>query len=289
MGCPDWPRCFGRVIPPTHESELPPDYQVKYKDHGYGTVKFDPVKTWIEYINRLLGASLGLLVLSLFGFSFIYRKKDNIVILLCGFVLLLVIIEGLIGKYVVATNLKPITVSIHMWGSIFIILLLIYTISRIKKEKLSVAISQVAQLKTWVYALMILTTVQIILGTSVRQDVDIIAASMSNGGRELWIEKLGKVFYIHRSFSIIILVAHFYFIYKLRKCARENNLIVKSGYVLVGLIILESILGIILGYFNLPALIQPIHMLLSSMILSSQFFILILLLFSKDKQEVYNI
>src|SRR5436190_693985 len=136
MGCPDWPRCFGKIIPPTKESELPPDYQERYKDHGYGNAKFNVVKTWIEYINRLLGAIIGLLALSLFALSFAYKNKDNKVIKLSGIALLLVIVEGVIGKYVVSTNLKPVMVSVHMWGSIIIILLLIYTICRTKREEL---------------------------------------------------------------------------------------------------------------------------------------------------------
>ena len=48
MGCPDWPRCFGRWVPPTSEAQLPADYQAVYADHGYGEARFNVVKTWFD-------------------------------------------------------------------------------------------------------------------------------------------------------------------------------------------------------------------------------------------------
>ncbi|MBX9853448.1 MAG: COX15/CtaA family protein [Cytophagaceae bacterium] len=283
MGCPDWPRCFGRIIPPTNESELPPDYQERYKNHGYGKAKFNPVKTWIEYINRLLGALIGLFAISLFAFSFIYKGKDNAIIKLSGIVLLLVIIEGIIGKYVVSTNLKPVMVSVHMWGSIIIIVLLIYIVSRIHQQKLSAfEIERTSELKILNYLVIVFSVLQVALGTQVRQDIDIISANLDYTLRETWIEQLGNVFYIHRSFSIMIVLIHVYFIYRLRKFASHNVTLLRAGYWLLVLIGAEVIMGIVLGYWDIPAVAQPLHMLLGTMVLGMQFFILILLYYSRD-------
>ena len=72
MGCPDWPTCFGRLVPPTSESQLPPDYHERYI--GYGDTTFNVLKTWTEYLNRLLGVSIGILILTTLIRSLPFRK-----------------------------------------------------------------------------------------------------------------------------------------------------------------------------------------------------------------------
>ena len=75
MGCPDWPTCYGLIIPPTSVNQLPVNYQQLYANEGIDAEAFDVLKTWIEYINRLLGALLGLFVLIQTGLSIRYRKS----------------------------------------------------------------------------------------------------------------------------------------------------------------------------------------------------------------------
>jgi len=53
LGCPDWPTCFGRWFPPTDISQLPPDID---------PTQFNFALAWIEYINRLAGVVLGVLI-----------------------------------------------------------------------------------------------------------------------------------------------------------------------------------------------------------------------------------
>src|SRR5690606_25316889 len=59
MGCPDWPTCFGSWIPPTDVSQLPDNYKEIYGAELKGEIEFNPVKTWIEYVNRLFGVFTG--------------------------------------------------------------------------------------------------------------------------------------------------------------------------------------------------------------------------------------
>src|SRR5690606_2875632 len=106
MGCPDWPKCFGRLVPPTDEAQLPAGYEEKYiagrqaKNERFADFldrlgnsnlanrirhdesilvheEFNAAKTWTEYVNRLTGATTGLLLLlcAVFSFTFFKTKK----------------------------------------------------------------------------------------------------------------------------------------------------------------------------------------------------------------------
>merc|ERR1711965_19697 len=76
MGCPDWPTCFGQWVPPTAESQLPANYQEVYAELGYGDTRFNVVKTWTEYLNRLIGVTIGLLIFATAWVSMPLRRLD---------------------------------------------------------------------------------------------------------------------------------------------------------------------------------------------------------------------
>jgi cytochrome c oxidase assembly protein subunit 15 len=62
MGCPDWPKCFGLWIPPIHISEVPEKYWPNPRLPVDMQIQFNPVKTWTEYLNRLLGVFVGFVI-----------------------------------------------------------------------------------------------------------------------------------------------------------------------------------------------------------------------------------
>jgi cytochrome c oxidase assembly protein subunit 15 len=189
----------------------------------------------------------------------------------------MVILEGIVGKYVVSTNLKPLLISFHLWGSILIILLLIYVMVRVRKEYLSIGpIADLNQLKKLNVLLIITTIIQIIIGTQVRQQIDTLSATLGFDRRMEWIDNLDNYFGMHRSFSIVVFLLHVYFIYKLYKSG-SVSVLKWSNAGIVLLIGVEMMGGFIMGNFNIPAVIQPIHMLVATMLLGLQFFILFVL------------
>src|SRR5690606_39531861 len=63
--------------------------------------EFNPTKTWIEYVNRLLGAVIGILIIGTFLYSLPLWKLDRSIVTLSFFNIVLVIFQGWIGSIVV--------------------------------------------------------------------------------------------------------------------------------------------------------------------------------------------
>jgi len=272
MGCPDWPKCFGRYIPPTNISELPLDYKERYKVHGY-EAEFNPVKTWIEYVNRLLGAVVGFLMLLVVSFSVPLIKKDWKLFGLSLLTLFLIGFEAWLGKLVVSTNLSPMMVTIHMAGSLVIVSLLIWILIRTFPQRFTYSKETIhTKFNFLIVLLLLLIFLQISIGTQVREEIDLIIVANNNSNRELWIDSLGKVFLFHRviGYGLLILSAYLYFGF--RKSVK-NRVISKSISIVFYCVLLETLSGIALAVFSLPPYLQPVHLLLSTIVFGLLFFV----------------
>lgn len=268
MGCPDWPKCFGKYVPPTHISELPTDYKTIFAVQGREIADFNAVHTWIEYINRLLGVLTGFFILITAVLSISFWKKDKIITFLSVFALIAVIFQGWLGAKVVSTDLHEVIITLHMVLALVIVGLLIYTVVRsyngiIKTEK----ITNLSKVNLITFASAIIAFVQLIIGTQVRENIDILSKTLGESLRSEWIENLGMTFYIHRSFSILVLLLHVGLIYSLWQNANKNGRIQSLGKSLLLVLVVEVITGVIMAYFAIPKPLQPIHMLLASVAL----------------------
>ena len=273
MGCPDWPTCFGQWIPPTEESQLPANYHEIYAERGYENTQFNPVKTWTEYTNRLVGVSIGFLIFLTAWSSRIYLKTDKPIFYLSLGSFFLVGFQGWLGSSVVASNLKPVMITLHMLLALVIVALLIYTIARSQREFLSQMDIRLLpdKFKTVLIAAMIMTLLQVAMGTQVREAVDFIARE--NIDRQYWRDDFPIIFYIHRSFSSIILFTNVWLVWRLYQSVDKQSLLFRTGVALAALVVIAILAGVSLDRLGVPAIVQPIHLLMANLIFGAQFFL----------------
>jgi len=268
MGCPDWPKCFGQYIPPTDISQLPPDYKEIYKVQGKEIADFSPIKTWIEYINRLLGALLGLFLLIVTGLSLTLWKRDKMLFLISLFILLLTAFQAWLGALVVASNLAPVRITTHMIVALIIAALVLFLLNRAKRIAGIHQVSfNITHFKFLIGIAILLTLFQVAMGTQVREEIDHIAMNVTD--RKLWINELSLLFYVHRSFSILILGLNAFIIFQI---SRQIPFLDHLPSQLVAIAIFISVItGVSLNYLGFPALAQPIHLLAGSLLFIAQF------------------
>lgn len=276
MGCPDWPKCFGQWVPPTHVSELPENYRELFKTSTHEVAEFDVYKTWTEYINRLIGVTTGLFVVLTVFFAIPYLKTNPSVFWLSFLALLLTGFQGWIGARVVATNLAHWMVTIHMVIALIIVGLLIYTIT--KSQQFDVLqLNNDSSLKLIMVAVLIVSAIQTISGTQVRENVDAVALVTGEQNRAHWVELLGNMFKFHRTFSAVSASLTIIVVYKFRLAFERNSIIYKSTLALVLMIAAQILSGKVLDNLGFPAQMQSVHLFVGSLICGIQLFIAIVL------------
>ncbi|MFM9841096.1 MAG: COX15/CtaA family protein [Cyclobacteriaceae bacterium] len=329
MGCPDWPKCFGQWVPPTSVEQLPENYKESYaalrekknqkfikylKTFGMSETAdqmaadktilveadFNAVKTWIEYLNRLVGVIIGLLIVALFWKSIKFTSwGDNLLISLRNFLptwmkslinlnsqeskpvifwlsfatLIGVIFQGWFGSIVVSTNLTTWTITVHMFIALLIVGFLIYLLFASSHHEPIVAPNGT----NWILiACSLILLVQIFLGTQVREAIDRIGSLPRNS----WISSLGAEFIVHRTFSWALVASHYFLIARLYKTTGAKAL----TSALMALILCSFLTGAGMAYFSVPAFLQPVHLLLATVCLGFQ----LLLLFRLNGSRVVS-
>ena len=93
LGCPDWPRCFGSWIPPMSAEALPPQFSAD---------QFNATLMWTEYLNRVLGVTVGLFILATVVAAWRHHRREGHILWPTVGALLLTGYEGWLGGRVVA-------------------------------------------------------------------------------------------------------------------------------------------------------------------------------------------
>jgi cytochrome c oxidase assembly protein subunit 15 len=265
MGCPDWPRCFGQWVPPTHESELPANYQEIYHDRGYADTTFNAVKTWTEYLNRLFGVLTGGFIILHLIFAYRAFKTSNPLVWKLALAnLILVLIQGGVGAFVVMTNLHQGIITLHLLLALAIAALLLVARAYSQPLLSGLSTNQALEGRKWVFIATILLLIQMILGTQVRESLDEAAASLPLADKQAWLRALGSIFAIHKVFSVITLAGVVGLAYRLNQLFNAHTLKNYGIFVLL-LTGAQMFTGVLLNQFGLPAVPQTLHLVFSSL------------------------
>jgi cytochrome c oxidase assembly protein subunit 15 len=298
MGCPDWPKCFGQWVPPTTESELPADYQEQFAQIrveknsrlaeylqllGFTKLataiqnesiaapeeKFNKYKTWTEYINRLIGVLAGFLVALMVAASTRFRKVKPAIFYGSVAAFLLIGFQGWIGSIVVSTNLLPGMITFHMALAALLIGVLLYLLYISSDRQIPVANNAlIKRIKLVLLATIVLFSIQVAIGSQVREAIDVVAMLYE---RRLWIDNLENIFYLHRTYSLFLLMLCGYLVVLLRQS--ENPQLIQFSSLLMLFLVFEIVLGIVMASYAVPAWAQPLHLLFGLLILGVQYWL----------------
>lgn len=308
MGCPDWPQCFGYLVPPTEEGELqwkpnhayedgqviileeslrvaPSDFissdtynegnWTTYDKHDYAS--FNVWHTWIEYINRLASVLAGFPMLLMVIMAFWYWKNKKLLILMSFMILPFMLFQAWLGKQVVDSNLLPIKITIHMIATLVIlgVLLFLWFKSQQKEgfhEESKRSYMYDLRFRNLMIIASLLTLVQIGMGTQVRQYIDERVAQVGYDAKGLWLDPATIWFYVHRSFSILITFLNVYIFWRNRSLLLGHTKSLNWVLIFIGL---EVFTGIVMYYVDFPFGTQPLHLVVSSLLFGIQFYILL--------------
>ena len=308
MGCPDWPKCFDRYVPPTNVSQLPIDYKEKYvakrvaKNNrfakaldyfGYRDLadrirndksilipeEFNVAKTYTEYLNRLVGVVFGFLLIASLFLSKTYLRNRKSIFFLSFLNLVLVGFQGWLGSIVVSTNLLSWVVTLHMLLALAILAICINTYfkARVLRERNILTRHPSKSIRLLTIFVLILSIVQIILGTTISEQLDYIAEVMQNLNRSEWVTKVGFTFILHRDLAILVLITNGALFFMVRSRFILTGLQFKSSVYIILIVALQIFTGFMLSHMALPPVAQAVHIVFASMLFGTQYYLLLLL------------
>jgi len=249
LGCPDWPRCFGGWIPPTGIADLP-------KDVNPATFNF--ALAWIEYANRLAGVVVGFLMVGVLIQAWRTAKNDRRIVVSSTVCALLVAIQGWLGSVVVSSRLEHYMISLHMGLALVLIGVLIYLLRRVDvKLVVPAEVSAHPAFERRLLAVLGLTLVQIVIGTEVRGEVESIRNTFPLLSDLDLVARLGDMVSLHSILGVAMVLASWYVA---AHVFNDYSHLKSSAWLLVGLVLLQMILGMAMFSAGVLPYLQVVHL-----------------------------
>jgi cytochrome c oxidase assembly protein subunit 15 len=260
LGCPDWPQCFGSWVPPLSAAELPPEFD---------RTQFNPVLMWTEYLNRLLGVTVGILIFLTMVVAIRDHRHTRRILWPTTLAFVLVGFEGWLGGVVVQEALAAWLVTAHLIVALVIVSLLLYaTVFAFFPQPTRTA-SRRRRPLTWTTLLLIVVTLgQVALGAQVRERVD--EALGAGIVRADALATVGAYDRWHRDVSLVVLGLVLVVMLQVWSRHEHHPTLVGTMYVMVALVAAQLGLGLSLAYLGLTPPAQIAHLTAASLLLGAE-------------------
>ena len=225
----------------------------------------------MEYLNRLFGALVGLIILITFVLGYLHFKSSKKVLFSISGAFFLTLLEGWVGAKLVDTVLDPITITIHLLLALIIIGLIIYSsiqayfaiVGNFEKDS-----KYHPHAKNVILGILVCLFIEIIIGTEIRGGLDMSRKDNPLIEGIILLKMLGPFKYMHTILGFSLLGLTLY----LRKIIYDNKFksspfMVNSVNFIMVLIFTQILLGEALVFFEVKPLMQLFHMWFSSLLI----------------------
>ena len=276
LGCPDWPGCYGNLTP-THAAE---QIQVAQTAAPDGPVSLP--KAWREMAHRYFASFVGVMILAIAIQALNHRRKRSALdddprrkIGLPLALVVIVVLQGLFGKWTVTFLLKPAIVTLHLLGGMTLVALLAWLCARHLRLTGSPP-SALRGIRPWATIGLLVLGMQIALGGWVSANYAALACvdfptchglwkpssdfvhgfhflrelGMDSEGEPLSNDAMNAIHWAHRVGALVTLLTVTYVAYRAMRLPAMRGM----GSAVMALVFLQVALGIanILGSLPLP-------------------------------------
>jgi cytochrome c oxidase assembly protein subunit 15 len=259
LGCPDWPKCFGRLVPPTSRSEV---------GLGFDPAAFERAHAWLEYGNRLVGVVVGIVVLSL-GIAALTARRQRPELARGALIsVFLVVVAGALGGVVVAKDLAAALVTAHLVVALLLVSALAVVVLETGRTRWRPTATP-GPVRRALLVLVILVAFQIALGSTVRGVVEEMSRRAPDLARAEWLVAAGGLDLGHRQVAVLVWIVSLFLALRCRRAPGLEPLLrpLSSGAFVVVSVQIGT--GVALAYAGLPAVLEVVHLLLASLLVAS--------------------
>jgi len=280
LGCPDWPGCYGQLIVPDEAHEH------AAAQEAFPDKPLDPQKAWHEMIHRYVATTLGLAICGIAGLALANRRDPKQPVALPLLLLVTVIFQGLLGMWTVTLLVKPLIVVLHLLGGLSTLGLAFWLILEARRRSpvsaprmgrqafgpallaLVVLVCQIA-LGGWTssnYAALACPDLPGCLGQLWPEQADFSEAfvlwrglGINYEGGVLEPEARVAIHLMHRLGALITLIVMIVVGGRATRRALYPPSVVTAGWLVIGAVSLQMVLGTSTVWFGLPLWVATAH------------------------------